>query len=48
MNSKIQLHRYTQSRPLHDVWNNGWSNVMAKHATHGSTQGAKQSVIYKL
>jgi len=31
-----------------NVWNDEWSDVMAKHATHGRAQAANQSAIYEL
>jgi len=30
---------------VHNVWSDEWSDVIAKHATHGITQAAKQSPL---
>jgi len=40
------LHAFRGLRIVHNVWNDEWSDVMAKRATHGITQqAAKQSAV---
>jgi len=39
------LHAFRGLRIVRNVWNDEWSDVMAKHAMHGITQAAKQSAI---
>jgi len=39
------LHAFRGLRIVRKVFNDEWSDVMAKHATHGITQAAKQSAL---
>jgi len=45
MNSKFTRISRTAYGTVRNMWNDEWSDVMAKHATHGITQAAKQSAF---